>query len=242
MDIEERIKRDTAVDECTGCWNWLASAPKDQPQFHWGKTVLRPRVVLWQNKFGDVPHGFWMHRVCLNGRCINPDHVELVQHHKTSLRNLVILDFERLLDNIMPVTESGCWIWTRYCRPDGYGEIVDLRGRKRLLHRLFYEHYRGPIPRGLTLDHLCRVRCCVNPHHLEPVTIGENVLRGESTSAKHRRKTHCINGHELQGDNLIRVRTRPRTRICKICKQTREKAWHQKRKETSVCIAPAVHS
>lgn len=242
MNIEDRIKLDTTVDEQTGCWDWLASAPHGQPQFHWGSTVLRPRVVLWKMKFGDVPRRFWMHRVCLNGRCINPDHVELVKHHKTSFGNLALLNFERLLDNIMPVTESGCWIWTRYCAQHGYAQIVDLQGKKLYVHRLFYEHYKGPIPAGLTLDHLCRVRCCVNPDHLEPVTLAENVRRGEGVAAQHRRKTHCINGHELHGTNLVHVKSRPRTRVCRICTKARLKISNQKRKEAKQCIAPAVHN
>lgn len=66
---------------------------------------------------------------------------------------------------------------------------------KAMAHRVVYEAWVGPIPEGLTLDHLCRVRCCVNPLHLEPVTRGENVLRGDAFTAVNARKAHCPQGH-----------------------------------------------
>ncbi len=71
---------------------------------------------------------------------------------------------------------TGCWLFTEYKNPGGYGR-VRLRGRKTLAHRAAYELVRGPIPEGLTLDHLCRNRICVNPAHLEPVTGSENTRR-----------------------------------------------------------------
>jgi hypothetical protein len=72
------------------------------------------------------------------------------------------------------VDESGCWIWQRYINRHGYGRLA--RGGKRgtprqLAHRWYYERLVGPIPDGLELDHLCRNRACVNPDHLEPVTM-----------------------------------------------------------------------
>lgn len=66
-----------------------------------------------------------------------------------------------------------CWIWQGSLNHNGYG-----RAGSRLAHHRFYEEHLGPIPQGLTLDHLCRVRACINPEHLEPVTLRENVKRG----------------------------------------------------------------
>jgi transcriptional regulator with XRE-family HTH domain len=75
------------------------------------------------------------------------------------------------------VDANGCWIWLGRINGFGYGEIKC--GERRLkAHRVSYEHHVGPIPEGLDLDHLCRVRPCVNPEHLEPVTRSENVRRG----------------------------------------------------------------
>src|SRR6266576_3456485 len=87
-----------------------------------------------------------------------------------------------------------CWPWQAN-RGRGYGNVW-IAGRMYRAHRVAYELLIGPIPEGLTLDHLCRNRGCVNPAHLEPVTSRENTLRGEGISANNARKTHCKHGHE----------------------------------------------
>jgi hypothetical protein len=72
---------------------------------------------------------------------------------------------------------SPCWLWQLCKTPGGYGQHYDGT-RLVVAHRWYYEQHVGPIPYGLDLDHLCRVRECVNPEHLEPVTRGENLRRG----------------------------------------------------------------
>src|SRR5689334_10590331 len=81
---------------------------------------------------------------------------------------------DRFLTRVTQQT-SGCWLWTGYLMPNGYGKFAVSRGINALAHRWSYETFVGAIPAGLTLDHLCRVRGCVNPTHLEPVTRRENV-------------------------------------------------------------------
>jgi hypothetical protein len=84
-----------------------------------------------------------------------------------------------------------------------------------------YRHYIGEIPRGMTLDHICRNRDCCNPAHLEPVTVKENILRGDSLSARNARKTHCHRGHPLAGDNLSLPPSGGRK--CKACGRERKR-------------------
>lgn len=107
-------------------------------------------------------------------------------------------------------TES-CWLWTGVINVDGYAMFWN--GKRTIgAHRWSYEHFVGPIPKGLELDHLCRVRHCVNPSHLEPVTHQENVRRaGPPWNAG---ATHCKNGHELTTEN---TRMRGSCRICRAC-------------------------
>jgi hypothetical protein len=73
--------------------------------------------------------------------------------------------------------ESPCWIWQRSTDPKGYGRIGVGHSGSQLAHRALYERLVGPIPASHDLDHLCAVRCCVNPAHLEPVLHTENLRR-----------------------------------------------------------------
>src|SRR2546427_10312178 len=131
---------------------------------------------------------------------------------------------ERFEDKYMPVTESGCWVWTG-CSSDGYGAFR-FQGKMVKAHRFSYELHKGRIPEGMTLDHLCRVRCCVNPSHLEPVPMTVNVLRGIGATAVNSKKITCIHGHPFNAEN-----TGKQTgggRLCKICSR-RIKANYKKR-------------
>jgi len=107
----------------------------------------------------------------------------------------------------------GCWLWLGRTDKDGYG-IFYLNGKNRKSHRVSYETWKCAIPTGMTLDHLCRVRNCVNPDHTEPVTNRENFLRGDNLMLKFARATHCKNGHEFTVENTY-VNNVGRT--CKTC-------------------------
>lgn len=115
---------------------------------------------------------------------------------------------------------SGCWLWggTMFSR-SGYG-MFKLEGRLALAHRISYEVHVGKIPRGRHLDHLCRIRSCVNPDHLEPVTPRVNILRGVGLSAENARKTHCPKGHPYSGDNLLNTSS---GRQCRECGRVRSR-------------------
>ena len=122
------------------------------------------------------------------------------------------------------VKTSDCWLWTGMRSVGGgYGRFVWKR-KSFLAHRVSYLLHHGAVPRRLTLDHLCRNRLCVNPAHLEPVTIGENVLRGIGIPAMNARKTHCKNGHPFSGANL---RIAGKRRVCRTCWREWKRAYEQ---------------
>jgi len=119
-----------------------------------------------------------------------------------------------------------CWLWTA-SRSGGYGRFSIGDGKVQA-HRFAYELLVGEIPDGLDLDHLCRVRHCVNPTHLEPVTRRVNTLRGLTIPAAHVAKTHCPQGHEYSEANLYREGNRRRCRVCHnarcVARQRRRRA------------------
>jgi hypothetical protein len=123
------------------------------------------------------------------------------------------------------VDRSGdCWPWLGPLTADGYGKAVKDRKPVRA-HRLAYELLKGPIPAGLTIDHLCRNRRCVNPDHMEPVTNRVNVLRGIGPTAVRARQTVCIRGHALDGIDHRGYR------FCKECKRLRDNAAYHALRE-----------
>lgn len=128
----------------------------------------------------------------------------------------------RFWEKVSPEPNSGCWLWDSNTLWNGYGTLTDMTHKNRsvLAHRFSYELHKGPIPKGLRIDHLCRVRGCVNPAHLEAVTHQENCRRGiagQVNGARVRAKTHCPKGHPYNGENLY---VSPRgTRHCKTCRR-----------------------
>lgn len=108
--------------------------------------------------------------------------------------------------------DGDCIIWTAYRNEHGYGKFR-WNGKSQRAHRVAYEAEVGPIPDGLVLDHLCRTPSCVNPQHLEPVTVQENFRRGLRI---HALKTHCPRGHEYTEANTYRGRGSAK-RECRAC-------------------------
>lgn len=131
-----------------------------------------------------------------------------------------------------------CWPW-RASKRNGYGQFGIREGVVRGAHVVAYEILIGPIPKGLTLDHLCHgkdcrlgARCphraCCNPAHAEPCARGENVLRGNGSAASRKNQTHCVHGHPFTEKNTYRDRMG--YRHCRICSSTRSRVKYLRNK------------
>ena len=115
-----------------------------------------------------------------------------------------------------------CWLWSGYIQPHGYAVVKTGHREKQYAHRVAYELTHGSIPDGLVIDHLCRNRACVNPSHLEPVTRGDNVRRGEGVSSHLADRPACTLGHAFTPEN---TRVTSRGRRCRAC----DRLYHRRK-------------
>lgn len=127
-----------------------------------------------------------------------------------------------------------CRLWLGALDSSGYGEYY-VRGSMLGAHRVAFEDLHEPVPEGLELDHLCRVRRCCNDAHVEPVTGSVNALRGISAN---REKTHCPQGHEYNEKNTYRVHTKAGRilRSCRPCNNARSRNRKKERHGTERTI------
>ena len=158
----------------------------------------------------------------IKGHGLCSKHYQRWKRHGSVERSYVP-ESERFWSKVDKLDSTGCWQWIGTFYSNGYGMFAKARnGSKRpsfaLAHRYSYEAAHGAIPGGLVLDHLCRNRGCVNPDHLEPVTVRENLLRGEGFIGKQYRITHCLRAnHPLFGENLYI--TPDGERACRECRR-----------------------
>lgn len=143
---------------------------------------------------------------------------------------------DRFWSKVIPEPNSGCWLWLGYAAPLGYGSFRTGQDMSAA-HRVSYLTLVGEIPIGLVLDHLCRVRCCVNPVHLEPVTQKENCRRSPlidgasgraAAHANKRAMTHCRRGHEYAANNLYNYDDGKK--YCRACVLINSKAAYARKK------------
>jgi len=128
--------------------------------------------------------------------------------------------------------ETRCWEWKRSIGTHGYGVF----SRVSLAHRFSYERFKGKIPKGLQIDHLCRNKKCVNPDHLEAVTGKINSLRGDRAKIQ-RSKTHCLKGHEYTEENTYRYPDGRRS--CEVCRKIARK--DNKNKKGKIKMSDRTH-
>jgi len=128
---------------------------------------------------------------------------------------------------------SSCWLWTASRDPSGYGQGP---GRAKKAHRVIYEMFVGPIPKGMVLDHICRQRGCVNPLHLRPVTNRQNLLADGSKSlpAVYAHRTHCSHGHPYSGKNLRLDKYG--YRYCRACGRAADAVKREREKIDRYCM------
>lgn len=112
-----------------------------------------------------------------------------------------------------------CWLWTGAKNPQGYGNFWTREDGSVNAHRMAYRLLRPDVDlTGLVLDHLCRTPACVNPNHLEPVTLLENFRRGEGAVMQAVRTGRCKRGHDISIEaNVYRYASNNYTRQCRLC-------------------------
>jgi hypothetical protein len=138
---------------------------------------------------------------------------------------------ERFWAFVSKLPGDGCWEWTGYRDPLGYGQFryADIT---RSAHRASFYIANGYLPpreTGLTIDHLCRNPSCVRPEHLEAVTHRENVLRGSGWAPENAAKTVCINGHPLNERNTYHRKDTRGGRECRACVKDRQRSMGKDR-------------
>lgn len=129
---------------------------------------------------------------------------------------------------VEPVPETGCWLWTGNLTRLGYAHVWSGRkGKSPRAHRAFYEHVNGDIPKGLVIDHICRVRCCMNPDHMRAVPQAVNAVENSnSPSALHKAKTRCP---KCGGQYRVK---KDGDRECPACKLVLNKRWRAENRDT----------
>jgi len=213
-----------------GCWEWQGSiTPNGYGQFWHDNRLIQAHRFAYEQLHGSLPKGLLLFHSCRNRKCVNPEHLEALPQSVISRQVraakpqwLNTTAIERFLEKIA-ISGSGCWEWQAYVDKGGYGKFGRLYA-----HRWSYEYFKGRIPDGHHLDHLCQNRKCVNPDHLEAVLPKVNVMRGRGLTAENARRTHCVNGHLLDEQNTYVYQGQ---RHCIACLRDRTRRYRRQEAE-----------
>ena len=147
-------------------------------------------------------------------------------------KNLVLTpqQLARFWSRVSKMQQGDCWLWQGSLCTKGYARFTAQMTQFQA-HRISYMIHHGPIPDGLVCDHLCRVRHCVNPAHLEPVTSAENTRRGDIANVRRAEKaamTHCKRGHPFSAENVF-FHKKTGKRACRECKRMHHRNWYSRK-------------
>lgn len=135
---------------------------------------------------------------------------------------------KRFWNNVSAASAEGCWKWNGPISIYGYGRLMESVGNRKtkqlMAHRFAYEEIVGKIKEGMTIDHVCRNRSCVNPAHMEIVTRAENSMRAHSKNMDAMRDNRCTKGHKIEGENLVLEKRKngSERKRCRTCAKLRE--------------------
>jgi hypothetical protein len=196
----------------------MSRATRQRPRL---RPTLGERIDMLQRMRGACYYDGCARQAECRGLC-KPHHVMLRRRNDPLVLCPLPTDTELLWQRFAR-DPSGCWLWKGSLSKEGYGRVR----RHGWAHREMYELLVGPIPDGLTLDHLCRTTRCVNPSHLEPVTFEENVRRMHAARPK-----VCVRGHDLTDPKNLYVY--PTRTTCAECQRIRAReAYYAKRAAAS---------
>lgn len=232
--IEKRFWKNVKVGMPLECWEWQTSLDKGRGQVFFNGKTRRSASVAYSLVCGEIPDGQHARQTCGNLKCCNPLHLFLSDSLVTMKKPKETYEakFWRNVD-----TSGECWLWMGARTGRGYGNFWD-GSKQRPAHRYAYELINGPIAEGLFACHKCDNPQCVNPDHIFPGTPKDNMqdmqAKGRKKSNGYDKRTHCIRGHELAGDNLRK--TGNGTRQCKKCSTDWSRAKRAKVKQLSATI------
>lgn len=202
-NLPETFNRHVLPEPNSGCWLWTGYLHHPCGYGRYGK-VMAHRASYEAVNGARSARGLVIHHRCGVRNCVNPDHLQAVPHETNIILGASYPDrfwcidtksvspggrHEGLQDRFLRFVErqEGCWVW-KGAKGGGrdrprYG-VFGVGGKLKYAHRVSHQIFKGPIPHGKEIDHLCRNTFCVNPSHLEIVTAEENKLRAKVSSCK----------------------------------------------------------